>query len=86
MNISQFRIDLLQMATYIDVRLYDDLHQKFKTDDIILCSFLYSASPTLQVYASNILEGGKFVSTRTKSHASHTSNNFLIYFYGSINW
>ena len=30
-----------------------------------------------------IVEGGKFVGTRTKSHASHTSNNFLKHF---CNW
>ena len=28
-----------------------------------------------------ILEAGKFVNIRTKSHASHKSNDFSIYFY-----
>ena len=28
-----------------------------------------------------LVEGGKFMGTRTKSHASHVPNNFLIYFY-----
>ena len=53
MTVPQFHIGVLQMATYIDVRLCFPTSFPQNKNKWLNCLFKYSASATLQVYALN---------------------------------